>query len=123
MRITGVRVRRVQGTMRTDGPLWEERLVQPIDIYPDHVSRFDNWGGVQAAPDAFRNAGIALSVAQSPIHTPWQEYLIKWNAIHQHFLATPAVSVNGVIATIDRPGLGMELDPAKIEAEEEIFPA
>ena len=67
------------------------------------------------------NAGIAFSVAQSPIHTPWQEYLVKWNAIHQHFLATPAQVVNGTIAPIDRPGLGMELDATKIEAETELF--
>ena len=69
------------------------------------------------------NAGIAFSVAQSPIHTPWQEYLVKWNAIHQHFLAYPARPVNGEIWPIDRPGLAMQLDPAKIETETEAFPA
>ena len=30
MKITAVRVLRLTGTMRTDGPLWEERLVRPI---------------------------------------------------------------------------------------------
>ncbi len=67
------------------------------------------------------NAGIHFSVAQSPIHTPWQEYLIKWNDIHQHFLATPVRPVNGEIFAGDQPGMGMELDAAKIEAETEIF--
>ncbi|GIT59589.1 MAG: hypothetical protein Ct9H300mP19_15370 [Dehalococcoidia bacterium] len=31
------------------------------------------------------NAGIHFSVSQSPIHTPYQEYLIKWNTVHQIF--------------------------------------
>lgn len=68
-------------------------------------------------------AGIHFSVTQSPIHTPYQEYLVKWNAIHQHFLADPIHPVRGMIYAPDRPGLGMDLDPAKIEEETEIFPA
>ncbi|GIS48512.1 MAG: hypothetical protein Ct9H90mP22_1000 [Gammaproteobacteria bacterium] len=32
--------------------------------------------------------GINFSVTQSPIHTPYQEYLEKWNTIHQFFLKT-----------------------------------
>ena len=35
-------------------------------------------------------AGLHFSLAQSPILTPLQEYLVKWNAINQHFLAHPA---------------------------------
>lgn len=66
-------------------------------------------------------AGIHFSVTQSPIHTPYQEYLVKWNAIHQHFLANPVHPVRGKIHAPERPGLGMELDPAKIESEAEIF--
>ncbi len=67
------------------------------------------------------NAGVHFSVSQSPIHTPWQEYLVKWNDIHQHFLATPVRPVEGQMRVSDEPGLGMELDPAKIEHEEEVF--
>jgi len=67
------------------------------------------------------NAGAHFSVAQSPIHTPWQEYLVKWNDIHQYFLATPVRPVHGQLAPGDQPGLGMELDAAKIEVETEIF--
>ena len=66
-------------------------------------------------------AGIHFSVTQSPIHTPYQEYLHKWNEIHQHFLAHPVKPVHGDIHVPDRPGFGMDLDPAKIEHESEAF--
>ncbi|MBV8615194.1 MAG: hypothetical protein JOY66_15715 [Acetobacteraceae bacterium] len=66
-------------------------------------------------------AGIHFSLAQSPIHTPYQEYLIKWNAINQHFLAHPVVPRDGAVRANGQPGLGMELDPSRIEAEEEVF--
>jgi L-alanine-DL-glutamate epimerase-like enolase superfamily enzyme len=66
-------------------------------------------------------AGIHFSLAQSPIHTPWQEFLVKWNAINQHFLARPIEPLNGEIGLPDQPGLGMALDPAKIEHQEEMF--
>jgi len=66
-------------------------------------------------------ANSHFSVTQSPIHTPWQEYLIKWNDIHQHFLAHPLKPKRGELTPHDLPGLGMELDPAKIEHEEEAF--
>lgn len=66
-------------------------------------------------------ATVHFSVTQSPIHTPYQEYLVKWNAIHQHFLRDPVKPVNGKLYAPSLPGLGMELDPAKIETESEIF--
>lgn len=66
-------------------------------------------------------ATIHFSVTQSPIHTPYQEYLVKWNAIHQHFLRDPVDPIDGLIHAPSLPGLGMELDPAKIETESEIF--
>lgn len=65
--------------------------------------------------------GIHFSLAQSPILTPYQEFLVKWNAINQHFLAHPVVPVNGEIFPNSEPGLGMTLDPAKIELETEMF--
>jgi L-alanine-DL-glutamate epimerase-like enolase superfamily enzyme len=66
-------------------------------------------------------ATIHFSVTQSPIHTPYQEYLVKWNAIHQHFLRNPVAPVDGFIHVPGEPGLGMELDAAKIETDAEIF--
>jgi L-rhamnonate dehydratase len=68
-------------------------------------------------------AGIHFSVTQSPIHTPYQEYLVKWNDINQYFLAHPVRPVQGQIHLPEIPGLGMDLDPAKIEAEQEAFAA
>jgi L-alanine-DL-glutamate epimerase-like enolase superfamily enzyme len=67
------------------------------------------------------NAGIHYSVAQSPIHTPWQEYLVKWNDIHQHFLATPVRPLNGNLSPLALPGMAMNIDAAKVEEETELF--
>jgi len=68
-------------------------------------------------------ATMHFSLTQSPIHTPYQEYLVKWNDIHQHFLAHPLKPVGGTLAPHAEPGFGMDLDPAKIEAEQEVFAA
>ncbi|MDP6504935.1 MAG: enolase C-terminal domain-like protein [Planctomycetota bacterium] len=35
MKISGIRFLEVKGTMKTDGPMGEERLVRPVDIYPE----------------------------------------------------------------------------------------
>ena len=43
MKITGIRYIRLKGTIDYDGPLGEERLVQPIDIYPEHRAKESNW--------------------------------------------------------------------------------
>jgi L-alanine-DL-glutamate epimerase-like enolase superfamily enzyme len=64
--------------------------------------------------------GIHFSVAQSPIHTPYQEYLVKWNDINMHFLQHPLRPVNGAIPLPDAAGANMALDPGKIEAEDEV---
>jgi L-alanine-DL-glutamate epimerase-like enolase superfamily enzyme len=65
-------------------------------------------------------AGLHFSLAQSPSLTPCQEYLVKWNAINQHFLAHPLVPANGSLGLPTEPGIGMDLDPAKIEDQVEI---
>lgn len=62
--------------------------------------------------------GAHFSAAQSPIHTPYQEYLVKWNAINQFFLKRPIHPEQGSIRIPDGSGVGMELDPDRIEAEE-----
>jgi L-alanine-DL-glutamate epimerase-like enolase superfamily enzyme len=68
-------------------------------------------------------AGLHFSLAQSPMLTPLQEYLVKWNAINQHFLAHPVVPERGHFTVPSEPGLGMDLDPKKIEAQEEVWAA
>lgn len=52
--------------------------------------------------------------------TPLLEYLIKWNEIHQYFLATPLKPINGVVTLPSAPGLGMELDEGKMESKREV---
>jgi L-rhamnonate dehydratase len=64
-------------------------------------------------------AGIHFSVAQSPIHTPYQEYLIKWNEVHQFFLKQPLKPHNGVLKVPTAPGMNMDLDETKIDRETE----
>jgi L-rhamnonate dehydratase len=46
---------------------------------------------------------------------------VKWNAINQHFLANPIAPQRGEFALPTLPGLGMDLDPAKIEVEIEVY--
>ena len=36
MKITAVRLQQVEGTFEHEGAFWEERLVRPIDVYPEH---------------------------------------------------------------------------------------
>ena len=38
MKIAKVELRELNGTLKTEKPFWEERLVRPIDIYPEYRS-------------------------------------------------------------------------------------
>jgi L-rhamnonate dehydratase len=66
-------------------------------------------------------AGLHFSLAQSPLLTPLQEYLVKWNVINQHFLAHPLVPENGRLRLPAQTGLGMDLDPSKVERYAEVM--
>ena len=66
-------------------------------------------------------AGVQFSLTQSPAHTPFQEYLVRWDVITQHFLRDPVHPDGGAFAVPSVPGLGMELDGARIEAEVEVY--
>ncbi|MGH7155704.1 MAG: enolase C-terminal domain-like protein [Acetobacteraceae bacterium] len=73
-------------------------------------------------------ACLHFSLTQSPILTPYQEFLVKWNAINQYFLAQPVIPHDGMIGVASGPGaavapagLGMELDAARIEEQEEVL--
>ncbi len=52
MKITGLRYERLHGTLDYEGPLGEERLVRPIDIYPEYRAMPANWplGGRDGPP-------------------------------------------------------------------------
>jgi L-alanine-DL-glutamate epimerase-like enolase superfamily enzyme len=55
-------------------------------------------------------------IASQPITTcPLLEYLVKWNEIHQFFLAHPVKPVDGEVSLPTAPGIGMALDESKIE--------
>ncbi len=51
---------------------------------------------------------------------PLLEYLVKWNEIHQFFLKHPLKPVNGIVSLPTTPGIGMDLDDAKIETRQEV---
>lgn len=61
-----------------------------------------------------------LIASQPATLCPLIEYLIKWNSVHQFFLKTPLQPKNGVVTLPETPGLGMELDDAKIEDRREL---
>ena len=63
------------------------------------------------------HATAHLIASQPPTVTPIQEFLIKWNAIHQFFLEEPLNPVNGTITVPDAPGMGIAIDEAKVESE------
>jgi L-rhamnonate dehydratase len=65
-------------------------------------------------------AGLHFTLAQSPILTPYQEYLVKWNAINQFFLTHRLEPRNGVLGHPTQPGLGMDLDESRIEERIEL---
>src|SRR5262245_45712692 len=39
MKITGLNLRELTGTLEHEGEFWEERLIRPIDVYPEHKAQ------------------------------------------------------------------------------------
>lgn len=73
---------------------------------------------IPVIPHGHSTHATAHLIASQPATTcPLLEYLIKWNQVHQFFLKDPLTPVNGTVTVPDRPGLGTELDSAKIEEE------
>jgi L-alanine-DL-glutamate epimerase-like enolase superfamily enzyme len=71
---------------------------------------------IPVIPHGHSTPASAHLIAAHPVVTcPWVEYLIKWNQIHQHFWKEPLLPVNGIVTVPETPGLGTELDEAKIE--------
>jgi len=61
-----------------------------------------------------------FSALQSPVHTPYQEYLVKWNEVHQFWFEAPIRPEHGVIRLPGFPGMCPAIDESRIEASEEI---
>jgi L-alanine-DL-glutamate epimerase-like enolase superfamily enzyme len=55
--------------------------------------------------------------AQPPNLCPMQEYLVKWNTVHQFFLKDKLEPVDGFITPPEQPGMGMEVDETLVEDE------
>lgn len=66
MKITNVRLRQLEGTMKYPGTIWEERLRRPIDIYPKFKAQgADAFGGNRPIPlgnDRYKVTGIFVQI-------------------------------------------------------------
>ncbi len=61
------------------------------------------------------HAALHVVASQSPMTCPWIEYLINKMSSYHHFEKHDYQVVNGHVALPERPGFGIELDPAKVE--------
>jgi len=62
--------------------------------------------------------GMAWSSAQSPIHTPYVEMLVKHAAMLYYFDANGGPNFsNGELTVSEHPGLGFDIDESKVESE------
>lgn len=102
-------------------------VLQPDIYWAGGISEMMKITGMASAfdvpiiPHGHSTPATAHFIAAWPVTTcPILEYLIKWNTIHQFFLKTPLMPVNGVVTLPDTPGLGMELDPDKIIRRQEL---
>lgn len=76
---------------------------------------------VQVIPHGHSTPATAhLLFAQPPQLCPYIEYLVKWNEVHQCFFDQPLKPVNGRVVPPERPGMGVALDPTKIEQQREL---
>lgn len=63
------------------------------------------------------HATAHLIASQPPNLCPLQEYLVKWNTVHQFFIKEKVEPVAGYITPPDRPGMGLEIDRDLVEQE------
>jgi L-alanine-DL-glutamate epimerase-like enolase superfamily enzyme len=64
------------------------------------------------------HAALHLVASQPPATCPLVEYLITKMRTYYHFEKNVPAPVNGLFALPDRPGFGIEIDPAKVERSE-----
>lgn len=65
-------------------------------------------------------ANVHLSAALPTLSVPYVEFLVKWNAVHQFFWKEPLVPIDGYVTVPQKPGMGMEIDEAKVESSREL---
>jgi L-alanine-DL-glutamate epimerase-like enolase superfamily enzyme len=59
-------------------------------------------------------ANVQLIASQPAGLYPMVEYLVQWNMVSQYFWTTPLHPTNGMVEVPDRPGIGVDIDEAKI---------
>jgi L-rhamnonate dehydratase len=75
--------------------------------------------GVQLLPHCHNvHAALHIVASQPPTVCPFGEYLINYVPEKLHFIKDPPLTSNGLVQLSDKPGFGIELDPAKIEKQE-----
>ena len=68
MKIAKVELRELNGTLKTEKPFWEERLVRPIDIYPEYRSdTLADWDEKE----------VFCILPRREVHFLYQQYLLK----------------------------------------------
>ena len=66
------------------------------------------------------HVNAVFSALHSPLHTPYQEYLVKWNEVHQFWFEKPLKPEKGLIRLPEYAGVSPALDESKIEAAHEL---
>jgi L-rhamnonate dehydratase len=66
------------------------------------------------------HAALHVVASQSPMTCPWIEYLINKMSSYHHFEKHDYQVVKGRVALPERPGFGIELDPAKVEKRTQV---
>jgi len=75
--------------------------------------------GVKLLPHCHNvHAALHIVASQSPSVCPFGEYLINHVPEKLHFMKDPLLTSNGLVQLSEKPGFGIELDPAKVEKQE-----
>ena len=75
--------------------------------------------GVKLLPHCHNvHAALHIVASQSPAVCPFGEYLINYVPEKLHFMKEPLLTTNGLVQLSEKPGFGIELDPAKVEKQE-----
>lgn len=75
--------------------------------------------GVKLLPHCHNvHAALHIVASQSPAVCPFGEYLINHVPEKLHFMKDPLITTNGLVTLPEKPGFGIELDPARVEKQE-----
>lgn len=110
--------------------LLQADAVDVIQADPDWCGGISELGKICALASAYGrpviphghslHAAAHVIAAWSPVTCPWAEFLLNYQPEKQHFFRTFYHPDGGSLALPDAPGLGLELDPSKIESTREL---